>query len=416
MSLLREPQRLFRDREGDNGERVTFVELFFDLVFVFAVTQLSHTLLDHLTPLGVLETLMMLVAIWWVWMYTTWATNWMDPETGPVRAMLIVLMLFGLVLSTSIPEAFEDRAIFFAVAYVSIQVGRTAFIAIAYLPVDRGNGLNLVRITVWFLATAPLWIGGALLGGTAQVWMWAIAIAVEITGPAFQYFTPGLGASDVTSWNISGGHMAERSGLFIIIALGESVLVTGTAVSELEISATSVSSFLAAFTGTILLWLLYFSHGAEGGARFIRRAESAGSIARLSYVYLHIPIVAGIVVVAVGDELVLEHPSGEIEFAAAAAVALGPAIYLLGVMLFKRSVGAPWLVSHLLGIVACVVVFAVATLVSAEWLDALVLTWLVNAVLAVIVVLDEWGVLHRPRAGGGVGDHPEEVDAPTLES
>ena len=163
-------QRLVRPRGDAHSERVTFVELFFDLVFVFAVTQLAHHLVDTLTPAGILETAIMLVAVWWVWMYTTWVTNWMDPETGPVRGMLIVLMLLGLILSTSIPEAFGDRALGFACAYVAMQLGRTLFVAYAYAAVNRGNALNLLRIAIWFAASAPLWIAGAILGGDAQVW------------------------------------------------------------------------------------------------------------------------------------------------------------------------------------------------------------------------------------------------------
>lgn len=391
MSTTLSRASLFRDRDGDRGDRVTFVELFFDLVFVFAITQLSHTMLEHLDPVGIAQTAIMLVAVWWVWMYTTWATNWMDPQTGPIRWMLIALMLLGLVLSTSIPEAFGERSLGFAVAYLLMQVGRTAFVYWAYLGVNRENALNLGRITLWFVASAPLWIIGAIVGGNAQLALWAVAVVLELAGPTVRYWTPVLGRSETATWNVSGDHMAERSGLFIIIALGESILVTGTAFGTAPLTATSIAAFLAAFTGTILLWLLYFSHGAEGGSRFIHNASEAGPIARLSYTYLHLPIVAGIVIVAVGDELVLEHPSGEIELAAAATVTVGPALYLLGVLLFKRSVGAPWLRSHVIGIVALWMLFAVAVALNAEWFDALVLTWLANAVLLGIVLLEERG-------------------------
>lgn len=391
-------QRLFRTRGDAHSERVTFVELFFDLVFVFAVTQLAHHLVDTLTPAGILETAIMLVAVWWVWMYTTWVTNWMDPETGPVRGMLIVLMLLGLVLSTSIPEAFGDRALGFAGAYVAMQLGRTLFVAYAYAGVNRGNALNLLRIAIWFAASAPLWIVGAVIGGEAQVWLWLVAILIEVSGPALRYATPGLGPSAVESWNISGEHMAERSGLFIIIAFGESILVTGTAFSDGELSAVAISAFLAAFAGAILLWLLYFSHGADGGRRFIGGAEQRGPIARLSYVYLHIPIVAGIVVVAVGDYLVLSHPTGQLDAEQAVTITGGPALYLAGLVLFKRSVGIPWLWSHAVGIVALGAVFAIAVSGAAPGLDALTLTWVTNATLLVLVLFEERGFRSR-RAG-----------------
>src|SRR5499426_2596352 len=120
-----EPRRgLFRARSAHGHHRVTFVELFFDLVFVFAVTQLSHGLLAHLTPLGALQTGLLMLAVWWAWIDTAWITNWLDPEKPAVRLMLFALMLAGLVLSSSIPRAFEDRGLTFAFAYVVLQVGR----------------------------------------------------------------------------------------------------------------------------------------------------------------------------------------------------------------------------------------------------------------------------------------------------
>ena len=132
-----------RTRHGHDHHRVTFVELFFDLVFVFAVTQLSHGLLKHLTPIGALQTALMILGVWWLWMFTCWATNWLDPEKPAVRLLLFALMLAGLVLSASIPKAFEDRALPFACAYVVIQVGRSLFMLWALRHHDANNFRNL---------------------------------------------------------------------------------------------------------------------------------------------------------------------------------------------------------------------------------------------------------------------------------
>lgn len=389
MTLSLNRPRLFRARDESEGQdRVTFIELFFDLVFVFAITQLSHTIVDHLDVRGLAEAAVILVAVWWVWMYTAWATNWLDPETGPVRLMLFVLMLLGLVLSTSIPGAFGDRALGFAIAYVVMQVGRTTFLAWCYRAVDRANGMNITRITIWFLVTAPLWILGAVLGGDAQLVLWATAILVEVLGPSARYYTPFLGASPTSSWSVSGGHIAERSGLFIILALGESILVTGTAFSQGDLSLAAVSGVLAAFVSTILFWLLYFSHGAEHGSRFIRSSELTGPIARLTYVYLHIPIVAGVVLSAVGDELVLVHPEDPPSAAGLAVVVGAPALYLIGNLLFKRSIGRPWLRSHLAGIAVLAAAYLAAATVLPP-VDGLALLWLTNAVVALVVIADE---------------------------
>jgi len=404
-------KRLFRPRDESAGQnRVTSIELFFDLIFVFAITQLSHTLVEHLSVRGQVEAAVILVAVWWVWMYTAWATNWLDPETGAVRLMLFVLMLLGLALSTSIPEAFGDRALGFAVAYIVMQVGRTAFLAWCYRAVEPYNALNITRITIWFLASAPLWLLGAVLGGDAQLALWAAAILLETVGPSVRYYTPILGASPTSSWSVSGGHIAERSGLFVILALGESVLVTGTAFSRGDISAPAVGGVLAAFVGTILFWLLYFSNGAERGSRFIRSSELTGPIARLTYVYLHIPIVAGVVLSAVGDELVLAHPEDQLSRGGLVVVVGAPALYLIGNLLFKRSVGRPWLISHLVGVAALMAVYA-ATVTVLPPLGGLALLWISTFVVALVVVADE---VSARRDGPSRPDGKRESDTATT--
>ena len=142
---------LLRARDGAESSKVTFVELFFDLVFVFAVTQLSHALLEHLTFSGAAQTTLLLMAVWWVWIYTSWATNWLDPEKIAVRLMMFALMLAGLVLSTSIPQAFETKATAFASAYVFMQVGRGLFTMGAVRPESPGNYRNFQRINAWLV-------------------------------------------------------------------------------------------------------------------------------------------------------------------------------------------------------------------------------------------------------------------------
>src|SRR5471032_558721 len=130
---------LFRPIVPNQHARVTYAELLFDLVFVFAVTQISHTLLSHFTPLGAVQTTLLFLGVWWVWVYTSWITNWLNPELTPVRVLLFLLMLGGLVLSTSIPTAFESRGLWFAAAYATMQVGRTIFLFVSY-PASRTLG------------------------------------------------------------------------------------------------------------------------------------------------------------------------------------------------------------------------------------------------------------------------------------
>ena len=380
--------RLFRSR-APGADRVAFIELFFDLVFVFAVTQLSHHVIEHLTPRGVLEGVLMLVAVWWVWIYTTWVTNWMNPEKTPVRWMLIAMMLVGLVLSTAIPYAFADRAWPFAIAYIVMQLGRTIFVIVSYRRVgERGNAVNLTRIGIWFVFAAPFWIAGAAVGGDLQFVFWALALGIELFAPTVRYWVPGIGNANMDSWAVAGGHMAERAGLFMIVALGESIIVTGTVFSRSDFTPSTIFAFLAAFVGTILFWLLYFSHGAEHGHRFISASEQSGAIARLTYTYLHMILVGGVVLVAVGDELVLAHPDDPLDAATLAVVVAAPALYLLGNLLFKRSIGRPWLRSHLLGMAALTGLWLAAPLIPG--ITPLALTWMVNGVVALVVIIDEY--------------------------
>jgi low temperature requirement protein LtrA len=218
---------MFRVLVPDRHARVTNAELFFDLVFVFAVTQLSHTLLHHFTLHGAVQVTLLFLAVWWVWVYTTWVTNWLDPDQTPVRILLFLLMLGGLVLSTSIPTAFEGRGLWFAGAYAAMQVGRTAFWLLATPKHRTLVRHNAIRILIWLTGSAVFWISGGFAEGEMRLYLWMVALAIEYVAPAARFWTPGLGFSSVEAWAVEGGHMAERCSLFIIIALGEAVVVSG---------------------------------------------------------------------------------------------------------------------------------------------------------------------------------------------
>jgi low temperature requirement protein LtrA len=341
---------LLRVRSAHEHARVTFVELFFDLVFVFAVTQLSHALLHHLTLLGLLQVTMLFMAVWWVWMYTSWATNWLDPERAPVRLMLFALMLAGLVLSTSIPKAFEEKGLAFAGAYAFMQVGRCLFMLWALKAHSPGNYRNFLRITSWLAFSGVFWIAGGLAQGEGRLALWVIALAIEYVSPSVYFWTPGLGRSATADWDIEGGHMAERCALFIIIALGESILVTGAKFGDLPWTAATIAAFLVAFVGSAAMWWIYFNVGAERASRHIAASGDPGRVARLSYTYLHLPLVAGIILAAVGDELVLAHPTGHTEAKTAAVLIAAPALYLVGNLLFKRATAASPALSHMIGL------------------------------------------------------------------
>src|SRR5258705_9678130 len=156
---------LFRPIVPNQHSRVTYAELFFDLVFVFAVTQISHTLLAHFTPLGAVQVTLLFLAVWWAWVYTSWITNWLNPEKTPVRLLLFALTLGGLVLSTSIPAPFDGRGLWFAAAYAAMQVGKTVFLWVLAPASPRLAPINAIRITAWLSMSAIFWIAGGLAEG-----------------------------------------------------------------------------------------------------------------------------------------------------------------------------------------------------------------------------------------------------------
>ena len=343
---------LFRPIVPHQHSRVTYAELFFDLVFVFAVTQISHTLLAHFTPLGALQVTLLFLAVWWVWVYTSWITNWLNPEKTPVRLLLFAMMLGGLVLSTSIPTAFDGRGLWFAIAYAAMQVGKTVFLWISTPPSRPLARMNAVRITAWLSVSAVFWIAGGLVQGELRLALWAIALAIEYVSPAVRFWIPRYGASSVADWVIEGGHMAERCALFVIIALGESVVVTGATFAELAWSAENLIAFVTVLAGSIAMWWIYFHIGAEAGSEQISRSSEPGRLARLAYTYLHMPIVAGIIVSAVADELVLKHPGGHSDLKTVISAIGGPLLFLFGTILFKHSFRGFLQLSHGVGIIA----------------------------------------------------------------
>jgi low temperature requirement protein LtrA len=343
---------LFRIITPQQHNRVTYAELFFDLVFVFAVTQISHTLLGRLTPVGLAQATLLFLAVWWVWVYTSWITNWLNPELTPVRILLFSLMLGGLVLSTSIPQAFESGGLWFALAYAGMQVGKTVFLWVSTPRARTPARMNAIRITAWLSASAIFWIAGGFAQGNARLLLWALALAIEYLSPAVRFWIPKYGASEVADWVVEGGHMAERCAGFIIIALGESIVVTGATFAELAWTPGTIGAFVSAFLGSLAMWWIYFDRGAEAGSEQISGSSEPGRLARLAYTYLHMPIVAGIIVSAVADELVLKHPFGDSAPATVLSAIGGPLLFLLGAILFKHTIRGFLQLSHGVGIIA----------------------------------------------------------------
>jgi low temperature requirement protein LtrA len=379
-------RHLRRDTPGEKRE-TTSLELFMDLVFVFAVTQLSHLLLEHLTWEGLAQSAFLLLATWWAWNYTTWLTNWLDPDSVPVRVMLIGVMLASLLMAIGIPEAFGDRAGLFAAGYVFVQLGRTAWAVWAFGR-DTVEGRNFGHILVWFAVSAVFWIAGAVAGGSAQTVLWIVALVIDLGGPAAMYWLPGRGSTPLDEWSIEPGYFAERFQLFVIIALGESIVITGATVGRLELDLETVLALVVAFLTTAAMWWLYFDFVARIAVARLRLSDDPGRLGRDAYTYLHIVIVAGIIVSAVGDELVIAHPTEHLHAADAAAVVGGTALYLLGHALFRWRMTGSIGTRRLMGALVCVLLFFLHEAVA-----GLVLGALTMLVLVAVIVLD-----NRPAA------------------
>lgn len=347
---LRDRAGRMRDRREGEDDKVAFPELFFDLVFVFSLIQLSHTLAGHYSLLGALEALLMILAVWWVWIFTTWVTNWLDPDRMPVRAMLFALMFGALLLSTAIDDAFGDKALLFALSYVGMQVGRSLFTVYALHGHSPDNARDFVRITCWLMLSGVFWIAGALIGGEAQLFIWMAALAIEYVSPAVGFRVPGLGRSDFDDWDVLGAHMAERCALFVLICLGETILVTGRTLAEMDVTPLVFVLALSSFGSTVTMWWIYFRFGQERAAAQIESDDSPGEVARTIFTYAHIPVVAGIILCAVADEFVLAHPYGAIDLKTASAIIGGPIVFLAGNVWIKSSVAPRLSVSHLGGI------------------------------------------------------------------
>jgi len=379
MAVHNERGALFRAVVPNQHNRVTYAELFFDLVFVFAVTQVAQTLLGHLTPLGAVQTTLLFLAVWWVWVFTTWITNWLNPELTPVRTLLFLLMLAGLVLSTSVPHAFDTRGLWFAGAYASMQVGRTLF-WLASTPKARvSTRWNAIRILIWLSTSAVFWILGGFAKGQLRLWLWGIALAIEYVSPLVRFWIPKYGASAVEDWYVEGGHMAERCAGFVIIALGEAIVDDGVTFAGLSWTPPIVGAFVSAFLSSIAMWWIYFHMGAKAGSELISKSADPGRLARSAYTYLHMPIVAGIVLSAVADTLVLKGPAGHADLRTALTAIGGPLLFLVGTILFKRDIRGWLQLSHGAGIVA----LAVLALFARD-LSALMLSALTTAILVIV--------------------------------
>ncbi|WP_417284716.1 low temperature requirement protein A [Comamonas sp.] len=364
---------VLRQRDGHHA-KVTFEELFFDLVYVFAVTQISHELLHNLTLKGLLETLVLWFAVWLGWQYTCWVTNWLNPETPRVRGLLFATMLLALVMASSLPQAFGSRGLVFAVAYVCMQVGRTALV-LWMLPRSSALRQNYARMLGWLVISAGFWIAGGLAEHEWRIVLWIVAALCEYVSPMWGFALPGLGRSSTRDWTIEGAHLAERCQLFVIVALGETLLASGAMFADGEWNTAVISALLATFLGTLALWWLYFGTASKDATELIVKSSDPGRVGAYFH-YIHAVLVAGIIGSAVANDLIMAHPHEAMKPAYAAVLVGGPAVYLLGSAIYKNVVYGRIPLSHVLGAAVLLVLVPLSfglDLLSTGWLTTLVL-------------------------------------------
>ncbi|WP_328534380.1 low temperature requirement protein A [Micromonospora zamorensis] len=382
------PKRQWLLRERRGVEPTTSMELFFDLVFIFTTTQLTHYLIAHPDWRGAARTALLLALIWFVWIYTAWGTNWLRPDQAPVRALLIALMLGSMLLSAAIPEAFAGTGLVFALVYVTVQVGRTVF---ALWAVQGQPWLvdGFQKTLPWFVATSSLVVIGGVIGGVFQEALWAAAIVIEVIGLSTGFPVPGLGRSPAERWMVEGGHLAERCQAFILIALGESILVTGSTFAQ-HLNLTMSGAFVLAFAGSVALWWVYFARSAPAAAEVIARAgERTGGLGRLAFNYLHPVMVAGIIVTSAGDEQLLREPGAPATTTAALFTLGGPALFLAGHAAYKAVL---WRILPTSRIAAVVLLLALVPLCVGLGATVAVCATLALAVIIAVIMADRFRV------------------------
>ena len=331
---------VFRERAAEIEQRTTNLELFFDLVFVFAITQVASFLNANLDVTGALRATLLLGVVWWAWNYTTWMTNWFDPDHAAVRTILMLVMLLSLAVAIVIPRAYADGSLAFAGFYVVLQGVRNLF-AYGAAPNPRRRRMFL-HICAWWAFTGALWIGASLLEAPYRELGWVVALALELLAPSISYWMPVHGRLDPSEWDVEGTHFAERFQLFMIIALGESIVVQGATAAQLDVTVATAAAVAVSFLIAAAIWWLYFGRAAAISQRMLAAAEDPSTIARDGFTYLHFPMVAGIVTSSLGAEHVIAHPSGALHAGGAAVLFGGPALYLIGHVAFRRRVARSW--------------------------------------------------------------------------
>jgi low temperature requirement protein LtrA len=403
--------------QADDGHRVTTLELFFDLVFVFAITQVTGYMASHLTPTGMIEGLILLALIWWAWVGYAWLGTTIRFDEGLVRVLLFAAMGMLLVISIGLPEAFGDMPGGFdgalttptvvVLAYAAVRVLHLGLFALAGRD-DPAMRAAVGRFGAGVGAAMALLLVGSALGGWAQIGLYAAAISIDILGA---YVGGGAG------WALNPGHFAERHGLIVIIALGESIVAIGAGASELPLSLPISVTALLGLVIAACLWWVYFDITALAAERTLATltGPERNRAARDAYSVAHLPMIAGIVLLALGVKktmtLVGTEPLdlwGHVKPLAAVSLAGGVALYLIGHLAFRLRMEHSWSRPRAVATAVCL-----ALACAAPFLPTVALLIAVALVLCVLVNYEHrrmgWYSYHlRHAEHGGSGASGQE--------
>ena len=370
---------------GEEERKTSYLELFFDLVFVFAFTQVTALILEDTSAKGFLRAVLVLAMVWWAWSAYAWMTNAIDVENSVTRLIIFTAMVAGFFMALAVPHAFADEAAWFAVAYFVVRVLHSALYSWGLR--NEPETLRIVlRLNSWFVVAAAVALVGGFVDPDYRAWVWLASLVIDVVG------TLTVARGD---WHVSSAHFAERFALIVIIALGESIVAIGVGTEGLDRDPTYAVSVVIAFAGVAALWWAYFDFTAAAAARSLRRTSgrARSALARDVFTYFHYPVVLGIILYAVAAKKTLEHPLEPLSDAGRWALGLGIAVFLVGFALMRYRVVRRVAWERL---AAAALALAIAVLLDGA--DAIVTLGLVIVVLGLSVALES-ARLRELRAG-----------------
>jgi low temperature requirement protein LtrA len=345
------------EQHVERGQRVTPLELLFDLVFVFAFTQVTSVLSDDPTWSGLGHGLLILAALWWAWAAYAWLTNTVDPEMGAVWGAMLLAMGAMFVAALAVPDAFGRHGVVFGVAFLIVNVMHLTLYALGARD-DRDLFAAILRYAPLALSGAALIVAAGFVHGALRPLLWLAALAVGLFGPIL---------GDLSGWRLQPDHFVERHGLIVIIAIGESLVAIGLGARDTRLGASVIVAAVLGLVVVTSFWLAYFDFFQIRGRQLLadRSGTDRTGLARDLYTYLHLPMVAGVVLFAFALKKTLAHVGDDLDTVPAFGLCGGPALYLLAYVALRFRVGRTLGGGRLVAAVACALLWPVAVVVPA---------------------------------------------------